>query len=369
MDTFRIGDYETGDIGVEELKAAAEDPNRVRCVAELPPTHSITLKEDLTREEHQRFNSFIDEMFNQLAKPYTNESNETIYIRADRATVQNIARCYAKANLLDLNLARQTRGYFIEPENLLTITVPTGLPPKAAFKGEFSGTFASFHKASWEAVAKILVENCIRQASWSRNEQGIPNQYPCYGFFGYSCEINDPNDLPQWPIKICTSNLYKVGKGQLPSGLISTCKSPKLTRFGSGGNCQLQRMCAIQGIARRKEGPTAMNSNCASVSYVASTHQVWPGLFTKIPTAEPTTGPASSAANDTREPTSAATPTLPSTTEPNTSSTTHGPATTSHHHLRDRHQRHHAHTEEERRLQHIAQREHHREAYTGYNQN
>ena len=177
MDTFRIGDYETGDIGVGRAKSRCGGPQQSQMRSRAPtPTHSITLKEDLTREEHQRFNSFIDEMFNQLAKPYTNESNETIYIRADRATVQNIARCYAKANLLDLNLARQTRGYFIEPENLLTITVPTGLPPKAAFKGEFSGTFASFHKASWEAVAKILVENCIRPASWSRNEQGIPNQ-------------------------------------------------------------------------------------------------------------------------------------------------------------------------------------------------
>jgi len=40
--------------------------------------------------------------------------------------------CYARAERRDLDLARQTRGYFIEPENLLTITVPTGLPPKDA---------------------------------------------------------------------------------------------------------------------------------------------------------------------------------------------------------------------------------------------
>jgi hypothetical protein len=134
-------------------------------------------------------------MFAQLAKPYVTEANETIYIRADRVTVTNIARCYARANLLDLGLARRTRVYFIEPENLLTITVPTGLPPKATFKGEFAGTFASYHKTSWESVAKILVENCVRPASWATNELGIPMQYPCYGFFGYSCEITDPDDL------------------------------------------------------------------------------------------------------------------------------------------------------------------------------
>ena len=130
--------------------------------------------------------SFIDEMFTQLAKPYV---TEPIIMRLSTSVqvvphaVTNIARCFAQASLLDLSLARRTRGYFIEPENLLTITVPTGLPPKATFKGEFAGTFASYHKTSWESVAKILVENCVRPASWTKNEVGIPTQYPCYRFF------------------------------------------------------------------------------------------------------------------------------------------------------------------------------------------
>jgi len=167
-DKFSIGAYEPGANGVEELKAAAADPNRVPCVAELSPTHVVQLRETLDASTRRLYNDFIDEMFTQLAKPYVTESNETIYIRANRATVTNIARCFAQANLLDLSLARRTRGYFIEPENLLTITVPTGLPPKATFKGEFAGTFASYHKTSWESVAKILAENCIRPASWTK---------------------------------------------------------------------------------------------------------------------------------------------------------------------------------------------------------
>lgn len=78
----------------------------------------------------------MDEMYAQLAKPYINAAKQAIYIKADKTTVQNIARCYALSDRLDLNLARQTKGYFIEPENLLTITVPTGLPQKHPFRGK-----------------------------------------------------------------------------------------------------------------------------------------------------------------------------------------------------------------------------------------
>ena len=92
------------------------------------------------------YNNFIDEMFNQLAKPYTTTANETIYIKASRATVTNIARAFAQARLLDLNLARNTQGFFVEPECLLTIAVPTGLPKKDIFKGEHSGTYISYQE-------------------------------------------------------------------------------------------------------------------------------------------------------------------------------------------------------------------------------
>ena len=36
-------------------------------------------------------------------------ANDTVYIKASRATVTNIARAFAEARLLDLNLARKTR--------------------------------------------------------------------------------------------------------------------------------------------------------------------------------------------------------------------------------------------------------------------
>ena len=100
---------------------------------------------ELERSTKLMFNNFIDEMFNQLAKPYTTSNNEVIYIKVNRATVTNIARAFARARLLDVNLARKTQGFYVEPES----------------------------------VAKILAENCIRPASWTKNEAGIPTQYPC----------------------------------------------------------------------------------------------------------------------------------------------------------------------------------------------
>lgn len=102
------------------------------------------------------------------------------------------SRCYARADRLDLNLARQTRGYYIEPENLLTITVPKQI---CLQRMHFQrGGIRHFRKLSPNELGLSRQNICIRPASWSKNEQNIPNQFPCYGFFGYSTEINDPND-------------------------------------------------------------------------------------------------------------------------------------------------------------------------------
>ena len=229
-----------------------------------------------------------------------------------------IAQAFDQAQLLDLTLAWKTQGFYVEPENLLTIAVPTGLPKKEIYRGEHAGTYISYHKTSWESVAKILAENCIRPASWTKNEAGIPTQYPCYGFFGYSCEIADADELQPYAVRLCTSHLYKIGKGQNPSGILAICRSPKCIRAQSGGNDQIQRLCALQGIARGKDGATAMNSSCASVSYVASTHSVFDRLITRTPTAtrtsvasiarEPPEAPPADTAPPSTTPTTAYTP-------------------------------------------------------------
>ena len=132
--------------------------------------------------------------------------------------------------------------------------------------------YISYHKTSWESVAKILVENCVRPASWTKNEAGIPTQFPCYGFFGYSFEIADTDALQSWAIRVCTSNLYKIGKGQNPSGILAICRSPKLVTQMHPGPIGWKQpnstpLCYCWHIARGKDGATAMNSKCASVSY------------------------------------------------------------------------------------------------------
>ena len=239
----------------------------------------------------------------------------------------NIARAFAQARLLDVNLARKTQGFYVEPENLLTITVPTGLPKKAIYRGEHAGTYLSYHKTSWESVAKILAEDCIRRASWTKNEAGIPTQYPCYGFFGMSSEIADIDELPAYSVKLCTSQLYKIGKGQDPSGLLAICRSPKCMRAQSGGNDQIQCLCAIQGIARGKDGATAMNSSCASVSYVASTHSVFDRLITRTqPTARTSATTAPSEPPENPPPDHG--PPVPTTTTTSTPAASNPPSTT-----------------------------------------
>ena len=289
-EAFSISQFDKNDIELNELVEAANDPNRVRCLTELDPGHTVSLRTTLDQPTKLLFNNFVDEMFNQLAQPYRTMNNELIFIKASQATVTNIAKAFAQARLLDINLARRTRAFYVEPENLLTITVPTGLPKKPIYRSEHAGTYLSYHKTSWESVAKILAEDCIRPATWTRNEAGIPTQYPCYGFFGMSSEISDIDDLPAYSVKLCTSQLYRIGKAQNPSGLLAICRSPKCMRAQSGGNDQIQRLCNLQGIAKGKDGATAMNSSCASVCYVASTHSVFQGLIThNAPAARPST--------------------------------------------------------------------------------
>ena len=125
----------------------------------------------------------------------------------------------------------------------------------------------------------------VRPATWTKNEAGIPTQYPCYGFFGMSSEIADIDELQAYAVKLCTSQPYKIGKGQNPSGLLAICRSPKCMRALSGGNDQIQRLCNLQRIAKGKDGATAMNSSAASICYVASTHSVFQGLITRTPPA------------------------------------------------------------------------------------
>ena len=138
---FSISQFDKNDIEVSELNAAAADPHRVRCLTELDPNHTVPLRTVLDQPTKILFNNFVDEMFSQLAKPYRTMNDDLVFIKASQATVMNITRAFAQARLLDLNLARRTQAFYVEPENLLTITVPTGLPKKPIYRGEHAGTY------------------------------------------------------------------------------------------------------------------------------------------------------------------------------------------------------------------------------------
>ena len=89
---------------------------------------------------------------------------------------------------------------------------------------------------------------------------------------GSTDESGNPKQLTDWAIVNCTNGLYGIGKGQLPAGSIATCRTPKNTTHLAGGNDQLQRGCR-GGIAKGRDGATAINSSCATVAFVAGTHQ------------------------------------------------------------------------------------------------
>ena len=88
------------------------------------------------------------------------------------------------------------------------------------------------------------------------------------------------SELTDWAVTNCTAGLHRIGKGQLPAGLITTCRSPKITKHMAGGNDQLQRICRLGGIAKGKDGATATNSSCANVAFVAGTHQIATSMIT-----------------------------------------------------------------------------------------
>ena len=288
-------DFEQSDFELQEMQAAAADPTRVKCVTELDASHVVPLRHEIVGEEKEKFNRFVDEMLRRLAQPYTTSNGEQVWIRANEGTVKNIARAFGQANRLDITYAQATQGFYIEHENLLTIAVPTGLPIKPVYKNDHSATYLIYHRTGWDTVPKILVEDCVRPASWSTNEQGHPMQYPCYGFFGMSAEMRDHRHLDAHAVKQCTSQLYKIGKGQTPSGILAICRSPKSSRNQAGGNDQVQRLCKLHGISKGKDGAAAMNSNAATVAFVAGTHNLFDQLITR---ATPAPAPPEAAPSD-----------------------------------------------------------------------
>ena len=98
--------------------------------------------------------------------------------------MENISLCFAKAQLLDLELAKRTQGFYIEdPHHLLTIVTLTDFKHKPPFNNSSNSIYAIYHKTNWDTIPKILSKQLIRPAAWSVDGQGIPWQFPSYEFF------------------------------------------------------------------------------------------------------------------------------------------------------------------------------------------
>ena len=224
-------------------------------------------------------------MYQCLAEPYTTRNGSQLHIKVDRSAVDNLALCFAKSNMLDVNLAKGTKGWFIENNRLLTVTIPTGFDLRPPFHQDESAWYLCYHKTDWNNIPKILLDKMVRPAAWSRDEHGQPSQYPSYGFFGYASQVGS-RDLTHYAVDVCTRNLNKIGKSQYPAGVLTITRCPVWERTNAGGNDQLQRQCRYSGAARGKEGYAAMHSAFAFVQWVTVTFNLNPADLSWISVTE-----------------------------------------------------------------------------------
>ena len=68
----------------------------------------------MTLSESRKCKEFLDAMFHQLSQPYLTSTKACVYIKADKEMVANIAKCFARAGLLNVELAKRTKGYYFD---------------------------------------------------------------------------------------------------------------------------------------------------------------------------------------------------------------------------------------------------------------
>ena len=76
--------------------------------------HTWNLKTTMTFSESRKCKEFLDAMFHQLSQPYLTSTKACVYIKADKEMVANIAKCFARAGLLNVELAKRTKGYYFD---------------------------------------------------------------------------------------------------------------------------------------------------------------------------------------------------------------------------------------------------------------
>ena len=109
-----IPDFQKSDARIVEYKEAARDPQRTLAAHELSDDHSWDLATDLSKHELRLFKECQDEMYQVLPQQYTTNSGSKIRIKVLPNVVENISLCFARARMLNPDLARRTEAFFVE---------------------------------------------------------------------------------------------------------------------------------------------------------------------------------------------------------------------------------------------------------------
>ena len=199
-----------------------------KTASELPPTFTWNIVDTLTKQDRD-LKYFKDAMYEALAKVHETQNGSKLRIKVPTDIVDNISYSFARARMLNSDLAKRTESFFVEwPNQLLTVAVPTDFALKKPWTSQGNCKYAFYHKTDWANVPKILSEQLVRPADWTRDSDGVPQQFPCYGPFGMACEVNSVKaPLGHHPACQLSNRIFKIGKGQLNAGIIGFSNVPR----------------------------------------------------------------------------------------------------------------------------------------------
>ena len=131
---IRSAGFEASNSWLADYHWAAQDPSRVKTASELSPSHHWDIVDTLSRQERQDMKDFQDAMYEALTKVHTTSNGSKLRIKVPKDIVDNISNCFARARVLQPDLARRTESFFLEwPNHLLTVAVPTDFDLKDAW--------------------------------------------------------------------------------------------------------------------------------------------------------------------------------------------------------------------------------------------
>ena len=270
-----IPKFEKSDSWLEESKWAARDRTRTRTASELPSSFTWNIVDTVTKQEGKNLKQFKDAMYEALRKVHETQNGSKLRIKVPTDIVDNISYSFARARMLNPDLAKRTESFFVEwPNQLLTVTVPTDFELKKPWTSQGNCKYAFYHKTDWATIPKILSEQLVCPADWTRDSEGVPQQFPSCGPFGMACEVNSVTaPLTPHTAGQLSNRIFKIGKGQLNAGIIGFFQCPEMTKHLAGGNDQVQRGAKIAG-GSKNDHAAVPRSEILTVVYVATTQNL-----------------------------------------------------------------------------------------------